>query len=353
MDTLYIDCRMGINAVKFLGALIDMMENPDLFVYNFNKLNMKHIAMQRLSDAQNGVKGSQVEFIRRAATEFDPYADEIDDDGDENAEVEMPKPNIRTLSEVLEIIDEIPLKAAVRDRATRVYKNIARVTAKANNLATDNVKMYRTGSRDIIAAVVGVCIALDELKPERIVSSIVAVGEGYSFTPRGMLPVPIPEIQILFEDVPHTAGVESGELCSLDGAALIAEITDEFASMPEMTLTASGVGFGRRNFKNGLNCVRTYRGNALMSETSNEAYIELCAETYGLNKADFAKIGAELEELGVVSAYVADICDLKGNPGLLLKAVTTSEKAAAIATYIMEKTGVKRVTRSLANAYTS
>ena len=38
MDTLYIDCRMGVTGNKLLGALMDIMENPDLFVYNFNKI---------------------------------------------------------------------------------------------------------------------------------------------------------------------------------------------------------------------------------------------------------------------------------------------------------------------------
>lgn len=350
MDTLYIDCRMGVNAVKLLGALVDMMENPDMFVYDFNKLNMKNISMQRISDAHNGEKGSQIEFIRCAATELDPYADEIDDD-DNRPVAEKPKSNIRTLAEVLHIIDEIPLKASVRDRATRVYKKIAWVSAKANNLDAENVKMYRTGSRDIIGAVIGVCIALDELKPEKIVSSVVAVGEGYSMTPRGMLPVPVPEIQLLFENIPYTAGVEQSELCSIDGAALIAEIADEFASMPEMTMSASGVGFGRRKFKNGLNCIRTYRGEALIRESDNESNIELCAEIYGMNVSEVTEMGEDLEKLGVLSGYVAEIHNLKGECGTALRVVTTSEKASAVAAFIMEKTGAKRIGRSLVNSY--
>ena len=71
MDTLYIDCRMGVTGNKLLGALMDIMENPDLFVYNFNRIGMDSISMQRMPDAMNGVTGSQIEFQRRASDEFD------------------------------------------------------------------------------------------------------------------------------------------------------------------------------------------------------------------------------------------------------------------------------------------
>lgn len=350
MDTLYIDCRMGVNGVKLLGAIIDTMDNPDSFVYNFNKLNIQSIAMQRTTDAQNGIAGSYVEFIRRAATEYDPYADEIDDDDSE--EIEMPTRQVRTLKDVIAVIDDMPVNQAIKDRAIKVYENIAKADAKSNGMSINKLKMYRTGSRDVIAAVVGVCMALDELKPERIIVSTVAVGDGYSYTHRGRLPIPVPEMQLLLDGVPYTAGVEEGDLCTLDGVALIAEIADEFANMPEMTIESQGAGFGRRIFKNGVNCVRAYRGKSLAT-AANTSYIELRTEIYEIDKDQLYEMSYELEGLGMISANITNIRDIKGNHGIILDVITDTQSADTIATYIMEKLGAKRVIRSLVNSYTA
>lgn len=350
MDTLYIDCRMGVNGVKLLGAIIDTMDNPDSFVYNFNKLDVTSIAMQRTTDAQNGITGSYIEFIRRAATEFDPYADEVDDD--DSVKIEMPSRQVRTLKDIIAVIDDMPVSQAIKDRAIKVYENIAKADAKANGISVNKLRMYRTGSRDVIAAVVGVFMALEELKPERIIVSTVAVGDGYSYTPRGRLPIPVPEMQILLNGVPYTAGVEPEELCTLDGAALIAEIADEFANMPEMTVQSSGAGFGRRTFKNGINCVRAYLGKSL-STAANESYIELRTEIYGIDKSQIYAISSELEGLGIVSAHITDIFDINGNPGITLDVITYTATADTIATYIMEKIGAKRVMRSIVKSYTA
>lgn len=350
MDTLYIDCRMGVTGNKLLGALMDIMENPDLFVYNFNKIGMDSISMQRMPDAMNGVTGSQIEFQRRASDEFDLYADEID--ADEAVEHKAPRHRSRTLYEIEDMISELRIDKSIKERVMKVYNRIADVAAKTNNRDKETMKMRRTGSRDVIASVVGVCMAIDELRPGKVIASTVAVGDGYMQTPRGRMPIPVPEIQMLLEGVPFNAGTENGELCTLDGAALIAEIADEFGNFPEMTISKSGAGFGRRTFKSGINCVRAYMGKSLYT-AANEAYIELSTEIYGLDKDGISVLGKELEEIGIISAHTVAISDMSGNAGCLVRVTVNSDNADSVATHIMEKTGASRVIRSLVNAYTS
>lgn len=352
MNTLYIDCRMGVTGAKLLGALVDVMDNPDLFVYNFNKLGMESVSMQRLPDALNGITGSQVEFRRRSSDEFDPYADEIDADEEDDYERRRPRRRSRTLEDIIEIIEDLPVSDDVCERAIRVYEKIAQASSKTNNRDINEMKMRRTGSRDVIATVVAVCVALEELNPDNVIVSTVAVGDGYVHTPRGKMPVPIPEVQMLLDGVPYTAGTESGELTSIEGAALIAAIADEFGNLPEMTIAKSGAGFGRRTFKSGVNCVRTYLGKSLFT-AAKDSYIELCAELYDAEKSDLHKIGDAIKKMGIVSAHVLNISDIDGNNGVLLKIITNAENADLVATYILEKTSAKRVMRLFVNAYTS
>ena len=351
MDTLYIDCRMGVTGTKLLGALMDIMDNPDLFVYNFNRIELEGISMHRMPEAVNGVVCSQIEFQRCAANELDPYADEIDANEAAEEEHKLPRRKDRRLYEIEQIINELRIDELIKERAIKVYNRIADVAAKTNNRDRDTMKMRRTGSRDVIATVIGVCMAIAELKPEKVIASTIAVGDGYAHTPRGRMPIPTPEVQMLLEGISFNAGTERGELCTLEGAALIAEIADEFGNIPEMTILKSGAGFGVRTFKSGINCVRTHFGKSLYT-AANEAYIELGAEFYGIDSDTISALGKKLEEIGIVSAHTMSICDMSGNAGFLIKVIANSDDADTVATYIMEKTGVKRIIRSLVNAYT-
>ncbi len=339
---------MGATAAKIFGALVDIMENPDSFLYNFNKIGVEGISVQRQPDALNGVTGSLLEFARRSATELDPYADELDED--EYSGRRHRRRRSRTLDDVIDIIDATDISDSAVDRAIRIYERIVKAYAKAYNKDEETVRLRRTGSRDIISAIVGVCVALDELKPEKVIISTVAVGDGYTHTQRGKMPIPVPEIQHLLDGVPYTAGAETGELCSLCGAAVIAEIADEFGALPEMAIAKSGAGFGRRTFQSGLNCVRSYLGTALVSAAS-DAYINLSAQIYEMDKDSLAKLGEDISREGIISASVLETIRLDGVKGYTLNVIVSSEKADTVATYILEKTDAKQVIRQIVNAY--
>lgn len=311
MNTLYIDCRMGVSGGKLLGALTDIFENPDSFVYDFNKLGIDGVSMRRIPDAINGIKGSMVEIRRTASSELDPYADEIDDD---YAEITPLKRTERTLRDVEEFINATNVTDTVKKNAVEVYRNIAKASSLAGNKNIDGMIMRKTGSRDIIATVIGVCMAIDRIKPEKIISTAVAVGEGYAHTSRGRLPIPTPDIEFALGRVPYISGIEPGELCSLEGAALVEFFADEFGDMPDMTDRTSGAGFGRRTFKNSVNCTRVVFGNSIVS--AHDSMTEIRAETFDMDRNDIYLIGARLEELGAKLVYVSDIYGCNGNRGL-------------------------------------
>ena len=345
MNTLYLDCRMGITSAKIFGALVDIMENPNAFIYDFNKLGMSGVSVELLPDALNGITGVQLEFRRRASDSLDMYDDEIDED--EILEKHHHRRS-RTLEDVIDIIEDMSISNEIAGRAIRVYENIVKAYAKANNKETDAVKLRRTGSRDIIASIVGTFVALDKLKPEKVIVSTVAVGDGYARTPRGKMPIPVPEVQLLLEGMPFAAGTESGELCTLCGAALISEIADEYGSLPEMSISKSGAGFGRRTFKSGVNCVRAYFGEHL-STAADESYIKLTSELYG--DTDIPEIADELKKIGIINASMSDIYKLNGEKGHKLTIISEAKIADSIATYLLEKTDATQVIRQLVSAY--
>ncbi len=350
MNTLYMDCRMGVTGVKILGALVDILENPDCFVYEFNRIGIEGISMHRMPDAIKGITGSQIEWRRVSANDEDPYGDELDYDNN-TSHISL-KHTRRNLNDVKAFIERLSVNGDVKKTAVRVYERIAEAAAKANNKNAESMILHRTGSRDIIASIVGVCMIINELNPDKVIASAVTVGDGYTRTPRGKMPIPTPEVQALLGDALYTQGKEEGELCSLEGAALITEIADEFGIMPEMTVTRSGAGFGHRSFKSGVNCLRVYMGDALRT-SANVSLTELKAELYDITKDALALLFEKIQEIGVVSAYTYEITSIFGQKGCMLKCICENETADNAATMILNHSSAKLITRTVFNAYTN
>lgn len=350
MNTLYIDCRMGISGTKLLGALIDLLENPELFVRRFNEIGFEGVRLERNIEAAKGISGSQVKFRKTSSNASDMYADEIDADDEEairESKARHSHTHVRRLNEVIGIIDDLPLSGKVRKRAISIYENITKATAVANGKDVNDVRLHRTGSRDIIASVVGVCMLLEDFEFEKIIASPVATGTGFAMTSKGNLPIPIPALQNLLKEIPYLAGSEEGEICTLEGAAILNEIAYSFEDMPELSIIRSGAGFGQRTFKNGVNCVRVYIGNIISSSANStitelEAY--LCDDNSGSLNLVYERIIAE----GAIEVYAIPV-SLQN--GFLLKCICDNEYADVIASVILRNTSAKNVRRQSVAAY--
>lgn len=114
------------------------------------------------------------------------------------------------------------------------------------------------GALDAVAGVVGVCLLMEQLSPDRVVVSPVHVGSGQVQCAHGILPVPAPATAYLLRGVPVYGGRIQGELCTPTGAALLRHFADAFGEMPVMTLLATGCGMGAKDFGRPTVCARTW-----------------------------------------------------------------------------------------------
>lgn len=348
MDTLYIDCRMGVSGTKLLGAFVDILDKPEQFIRRFNELGFRGMSIDRQAEAENGITGSRAFFKRENDNpDYNEYGSEVvksrrgEHYGGQRS---------RTLSEIEAIIDELPLSGKIRKRAMSIYENIAAAQAKVKQKNMDEVHLRRTGTRDVIASVVGVCMIVDELDYDKIVVSTVATGKGYAATSRGLLPIPIPVLQILLGDMPYISGSEEGEICTLEGAALLQNIADEFAEMPEMTILRSGAGFGGASYKSGINCVRIYEGTPVVT-AANAAFTELKAVLYNDSANALSLTAERIESLGVKEAYTYPITSLHGERGYVLKCLCANEIADSVAGEILKNTSATEVQRVTIASY--
>ena len=128
---------------------------------------------------------------------------------------------------------------------------VALAEAKVHGKTLEEVHFHEVGALDSIVDIIGTAVLIDMIKPDKIVSSVVNDGHGFIMCQHGKIPVPVPATMEIFAQ----AGVKSrstdieNEMVTPTGAAIIAELAESYGNRPEMKITKTGYGAGKRNFE--------------------------------------------------------------------------------------------------------
>ena len=202
----------------------------------------------------------------------------------------------------------------MQDDALAVYRRIAEAESKVHGTTVDQIHFHEVGTLDALADVVGVCLLMHLLAPEKVYASSVHVGCGQVKCAHGILPVPAPATALLLSGVPIYGGAIQGELCTPTGAALLTHFVTKFGELPAMQLLKSGYGMGTKDFP-AANCVRAMLGE---QDAPAEEILELSCN---LDDCTGEAIGFAMERLldvGALDVYWTSVGMKKNRPGILL-----------------------------------
>ncbi len=138
-----------------------------------------------------------------------------------------------------------PLDETVRTRALAVFERLASAEARVHGIPVDDVHFHEVGAWDSIADVVGCCAALTDLGVVAVTAGRISLGSGTVRAGHGRLPVPVPAVLELCRGWDVISGGD-GELATPTGVALVTALATEQAGLPELTVSAVGVGAGTR-----------------------------------------------------------------------------------------------------------
>lgn len=324
MKTLYFECNMGAAGDMLMAALLELLPEKEAFLNRMNGL-ISGVSVTAGITEKCGISGTHVHVS--------VHGEEEGEHEHEHGHHEHHHDH-SGMGEIARLIDGLDVPEKVRADALAVYDLIAKAESEVHGRPVEQVHFHEVGALDAVADIVGVCLLMHELKPERVAASPVHVGSGQVRCAHGLLPVPAPATALLLKGIPVYGGAVRGELCTPTGAALLRHFVADFGEMPAMRVEKIGYGMGKKDFE-AANCVRAMLGETAESVAAagsgataenGDTALELCCN---LDDMTPEAVGFAMERLlayGALDAYTVPIGMKKSRPGIMLCCLCHAEK---------------------------
>ena len=308
MKLMYIECNMGAAGDMLLSALASVIGDPEETERRLNGLGIPGVSYEIKPSVKCGITGLHTEVTVNGEHEHEHMHEHHEHHVHEHHH------HHAGMHEITHIINDLKVSEKVKNDAIAVYKLIAEAESSVHGCDISEIHFHEVGTMDAVADVVGVCMLMDEIAPDKVIVSPVNTGHGQVRCAHGILPVPAPATAYILRDIPIYSGSTEGELCTPTGAALLRYFADGFEYMPMMKVSASGCGMGTKDFEQ-ANCVRVMLGE---TEAKSDSISVLCCNIDDMNGEDIGFAAGRLFAEGALDVYTVPAGMKKSRPGIIL-----------------------------------
>ena len=238
------------------------------------------------------------------------------------------------MSDIENIIGGLNISDKVKADALAVYGLIAEAESKAHGKPITDIHFHEVGTMDAVADIVGVCVLLEQIAPEKIIVSPLATGFGSVRCAHGILPVPAPATASIIEGIPTYSGDVEGELLTPTGAALLKHFADSFGTRPVMAIEKTGYGMGKKDFAK-ANMLRTFIGEA---DNESDKVVEMKFNVDDMTGEEIGYATGVLMDSGALDVFTTSVYMKKNRPGILFTVLVKLEDKEKFAKLIFENT---------------
>lgn len=333
MRTIYIDCSMGAAGDMLMAALLELHPDPEAFLQRLNTALPENVTVTAEQGVKRSISGTRVHVVIDG-----------EEEGHEHG-CHHPQTNIQ---QIYAKIDALPAPEAVRRNTRAIYERIARAESQVHGRPMENIHLHELGSLDALADVLGVCLLMEELAPEKVLASPVHVGSGTVRCAHGLMPVPAPATELLLHGIPMYSGQIQGELCTPTGAALLAHFVQDFGPMPALRVEKSGYGLGTKDFET-ANALRVLLGE---SGQRQDRVLELVCNLDDMTPEALGFVQEELMARGALDAYTTHIGMKKNRPGIMLTCMCREAQREDMLQCLFRNTSTLGVREYVCDRYT-
>lgn len=353
MKGIYFELNMGASGDMIMGSLFELIEDKEGFLEKINSIGLEGVKVFPRESIKSGISGTNMAVVVNGLEEesidvnhhHHHHDHHHEHEHEHNHEHQHDHDHEHTHDhdhhhdhhshnsylDVLSIIDSLDLKDNIKADAKAIYEILGKGESKAHNKPMTEVHFHEVGTLDAIVDIVGACILMDMIKPEKIVASPINVGQGHVKCAHGLMPVPAPATLNILENVPIYSNGIMGELCTPTGAAILKHFVDSFEKMPEIQMEKVGYGMGKKDFE-AANCVRTILGNM----DSSEKIVQLEANMDDITGEEIGFLYEILLENKALDLYTSPIIMKKNRPGLLLTVLVDEKNKENILSLIFK-----------------
>jgi len=295
----WLDLSAGASGDMLLGALVDTGVPLDVPAAAIATLAVESIRLETEPVTRHGLGATRVHVHAPPSEEH------------------------RTWADVRALLLEADLPTPVREGALAVFERLAVAEGRVHRVSPEDVHFHEVGALDALADVVGVVAGFAHLGLTRLTASPVALGSGSARSAHGVVPIPGPAVLELLAGIPVVAGAVPAEMCTPTGAALVAELVSEWAALPAMRVSRTGMGAGGRDPVELPNVVRLVLGEPADAAPSGPAVLE--ANIDDLDPRLWPGVLDALFAAGASDAWLTPILMKKGRPAHTLSVLCQPE----------------------------
>lgn len=349
MKTLYIECKMGAAGDMLAASLIEHV-NKDDFIAKMNALEIPGVTFEVEQIKKHEVVGNKVHVVIHGIEEgSQEHTVEHSHSHTSEGHSHKKDTHVSSLDNIGVLINGLDLSERVKEDALSVYNLLAEAESKVHKTNIKDIHFHEVGTIDAVVDVVSVCILMEMISPDRIISSPVNVGSGMVQCAHGILPVPAPATAILLEGIPmYTDDDINTELCTPTGAALVRYFVNEYRDMPVMSTKSIGYGFGTKEFKK-LNCVRTFLGEESLD--GKDTVVELKCNIDDMTGEDMGFFTEKILDEGALDVFTTPIHMKKNRPGILLTVICKEDMIERMIQCIFQYTTTIGIRQSICHRY--
>ncbi len=250
----------------------------------------------------------------------------------------------RDYNQIKSLIENSSLSGRVKGLSLDIFEKIARAEAQIHGCSKDKVHFHEVGGIDAIVDIVGTALCVEYLGIEKVISSKIALGQGFLTCRQGTLPVPAPATLAILENIPIYGSGINHELVTPTGAAIIATLADAFEDMPNMTIAKTGYGAGKRELEKIPNILRVITGHLDPFELDRQTgpqnetigVVETCVDD--MNPELLGFMMERLYEDGALEVYLIPIYMKKNRPGTMVQVLCRAEQSDVFIERILSET---------------
>jgi len=290
MKVLYLDCSAGISGDMFAGAMLGVLDDPDVLLRELKRLKLPRFKVAITAVDKCGTAATHVNVVTE------------------------PETHHRHLADIHGIIDRSDLSPSIKARAKDIFLHLGKAEADAHAVDLEAVHFHEVGAVDSIVDIVAAAILIEHVKPDHVICSPIAVGRGTVRFCHGETELPVPAVRSLLASSPMYVRNVAKELTTPTGAAIVAHLANEFNDMPNGHCVATGTGAGTRD----LDFPNILVASLLDVDDTEEVLTKLETNIDDMSPELYEYVVERLMDAGAVEAYVQPCIMKKGRIGALL-----------------------------------